>query len=146
MTHQNSNEFSESEFKIIHQPAAGNNIPIESESSLLENQDQTCLKQSNENEASSTVDNPCTKIEEEEEEEEEKSGRERLKRHRVEIAGRVWIPDTWGQENLLKDWTDCSAFDASLVNKNIMSARASLVEQGRRANSSSTTSFRIQNS
>ncbi|KAJ8754717.1 hypothetical protein K2173_012106 [Erythroxylum novogranatense] len=62
-------------------------------------------------------------------------GRERLKRHRIEMAGRVWIPDIWGQEELLKDWIDCSAFDSSLVPGGIMSARASLVEEGRRANS-----------
>uniref|UniRef100_A0A5B6YNK6 Protein BIC1 n=1 Tax=Davidia involucrata TaxID=16924 RepID=A0A5B6YNK6_DAVIN len=66
----------------------------------------------------------------------EDTGRERLKRHRVEVAGRVWIPDLWGQEELLKDWTDCTAFDASLVNTSIMSARAALVQEGRRANSS----------
>ncbi|KAL3628288.1 hypothetical protein CASFOL_027334 [Castilleja foliolosa] len=62
-------------------------------------------------------------------------GRERLKRHRVDVAGRVWIPDMWGQEGLLKDWIDCAAFDASLVNSRIMSARDALVEEARRANS-----------
>ncbi|CAK9151991.1 unnamed protein product [Ilex paraguariensis] len=61
----------------------------------------------------------------------EDSGRERLKRHRMEVAGRVWIPEIWGQEELLKDWTDCTAFDASLMNNSIMSARAALVEGGR---------------
>lgn len=69
--------------------------------------------------------------------------RERLKRHRIEAAGRVWIPDIWGQEELLKDWIDCSAFDASIMNSSIMSARAALVEEGRRANSSR---LRIENS
>lgn len=69
-------------------------------------------------------------------------GRERLKRHRVEVAGRVWIPDMWGQEDFLKDWIDCAAFDASLVNSSIMLARDSLVEEARRANS---TRLRIQN-
>ncbi|KAL6559199.1 hypothetical protein OROHE_006568 [Orobanche hederae] len=64
-------------------------------------------------------------------EEDRSSGRERLKRQRVEIAGRVWIPDIWGQEDFLKDWIDCSAFDASLVNSSIMSARDSLVEEGK---------------
>ncbi|KAM7464247.1 hypothetical protein LguiA_032368 [Lonicera macranthoides] len=59
----------------------------------------------------------------------EESGRERLKRLRVEVAGRVWIPDIWGQEELLKDWIDCNAFDASLVNNNIISARAALVQE-----------------
>ncbi|EEF33654.1 conserved hypothetical protein [Ricinus communis] len=62
-------------------------------------------------------------------------GRERLKRHRVEVAGRVWIPDIWGQEELLKDWIDCSAFDAPLLPNRIMSARTALVEEGRRATS-----------
>lgn len=61
----------------------------------------------------------------------EDTGRERLKRHRVEVAGQVWIPEIWGQEELLKDWIDCSAFDASVLNASIMSARAALVEEGR---------------
>ncbi|XVE96434.1 hypothetical protein REPUB_Repub02eG0221500 [Reevesia pubescens] len=73
---------------------------------------------------------------------EEDNGRERLKKHRIEVAGRVWIPEIWGQEELLKDWVDCSAFDASLVPSGIMSARAALVEEGRRANSGG---FRIEN-
>ncbi|OVA06011.1 hypothetical protein BVC80_1707g117 [Macleaya cordata] len=72
----------------------------------------------------------------------EVSGREKLKRHRIEVAGRVWIPDLWGQEELLKDWIDCSAFDASLFPNGIMSARAALVEEGRRANSGG---LRIEN-
>ncbi|KAJ8899585.1 hypothetical protein K2173_018559 [Erythroxylum novogranatense] len=62
-------------------------------------------------------------------------GRERLKRHRIEVGGRVWIPEIWGQEELLKDFIDCSAFDSSLVHSGIMSARAALVEEGRRTNS-----------
>ncbi|MCL7047911.1 hypothetical protein MKW94_030967 [Papaver nudicaule] len=62
------------------------------------------------------------------------SGRERLKRHRNEVAGRVWIPELWGQEKLLKEWTDCSAFDNTLFPSGLMSARAALVREGRRAN------------
>ncbi|WJX84816.1 hypothetical protein P8452_67346 [Trifolium repens] len=61
---------------------------------------------------------------------EEESERERLKRHRVEVAGRVWIPEIWGQEDLLKDWIDCTAFDAPLVPSKITMARAALVEEG----------------
>ncbi|KZV28436.1 hypothetical protein F511_03239 [Dorcoceras hygrometricum] len=49
----------------------------------------------------------------------------------------------WGQEELLKDWTDCTAFDSSLVNSSIMSARAALIEEARRANSTRIT---IENS
>lgn len=72
----------------------------------------------------------------------EENGRERLTRYRREIAGRVWIPDIWGQEELLKDWIDCSAFDASLVPNGIMSARAALAEQRTRTNSGG---LRIEN-
>ena len=36
----------------------------------------------------------------------EESGREKQKKNRVEVAGRVWIPEIFGQEELLKDWTD----------------------------------------
>ncbi|KAL7585513.1 protein BIC1 [Lactuca sativa] len=63
--------------------------------------------------------------------EEEECGRERLKRHRVEMAGRVWIPDIWGQEDLLNDWIDCSVFDSSLGNSSILSARTALVQEAR---------------
>lgn len=70
--------------------------------------------------------------------------RERLKRHRTQVAGQVWIPDMWGQEDLLKDWIDCTAFDSCLVNhQDITSARASLVADGRRASSGR---LRVQNS
>ncbi|XP_021833761.1 protein BIC1-like [Prunus avium] len=72
----------------------------------------------------------------------EDSGRERLKKHRVEVAGQIWIPDVWGQEELLQDWIDCSAFDASLFPSGIMSARSALVEEGRRQNSAR---IRIEN-
>eukprot|EP00257_Ricinus_communis_P007400 XP_002523802.2 uncharacterized protein LOC8271914 [Ricinus communis] len=54
-------------------------------------------------------------------------GRERLKKHREEVAGQVLIPDTWGQEDLLKDWIDCSSFDKSLAPDGIASARQALV-------------------
>ncbi|CAL0309961.1 unnamed protein product [Lupinus luteus] len=67
----------------------------------------------------------------------EDSGRERLKRHRVEVAGSVWIPERWGQEELLKDWIDCTtAFDAPLVPTRITIAREALVEEGRKVNAS----------
>ncbi|KAM7254706.1 hypothetical protein ACFE04_019947 [Oxalis oulophora] len=64
------------------------------------------------------------------EEKEDISGRERLKKHRKQVAGHVWIPDIWGQENFLKDWIDCNSFDSALVsNRIISSARSSLVQQ-----------------
>ncbi|KAJ6759938.1 PROTEIN BIC1 [Salix purpurea] len=45
------------------------------------------------------------------------------------------IPDTWGQENLLKDWIDCSTFDELLAPDGISSARESLVAERRRGSS-----------
>ncbi|KAK4857374.1 hypothetical protein QYF36_027319 [Acer negundo] len=54
-------------------------------------------------------------------------GRERLKRHREEVAGHVLIPDKWGQEEMLKDWIDCSSFEALLAPNKIASARKALV-------------------
>ncbi|KAJ6346463.1 hypothetical protein OIU77_029334 [Salix suchowensis] len=62
-------------------------------------------------------------------------GRERLRKHIEEVAGRVMIPDTWGQENLLKDWIDCSTFDELLAPNGISSARESLVAERRRGSS-----------
>ncbi|KAJ4904614.1 Uncharacterized protein Rs2_18565 [Raphanus sativus] len=65
------------------------------------------------------------------------TGREKLKKHRREMAGRVWIPEIWGQEDLLKDWIDCSTFDTCLVPNGISSARAALVQEARQAASAS---------
>ncbi|KAI3782410.1 hypothetical protein L2E82_12455 [Cichorium intybus] len=70
---------------------------------------------------------------------EEESGRERLKRLRVEMSGRVWIPDIWGQEDLLKKWIDCTVFDSSLEKNSVMSAREALIQEGR-------STLRIENS
>ncbi|ONK77570.1 uncharacterized protein A4U43_C02F7980 [Asparagus officinalis] len=70
------------------------------------------------------------------------TGRERLRRHRAEMAGKVRIPEIWGQERLLKDWVDCSAIDRCLVPKGVVSARKALVEECRRANSAG---LRIEN-
>ncbi|XVF46912.1 hypothetical protein PTKIN_Ptkin03bG0066300 [Pterospermum kingtungense] len=63
------------------------------------------------------------------------SGRERLKRHREEVAGRVLIPDRWDKEELLKDWIDYSSFDSLLAPKGLASARRALMAEGRRAGS-----------
>ncbi|XP_047969217.1 protein BIC1-like [Salvia hispanica] len=61
------------------------------------------------------------------------SGRERLKRHRGEVAGRVRVPETWGKEDFLKDWVDSTVFDAAVRSGGITTARAALMEEGRRA-------------
>ncbi|KAL5208094.1 hypothetical protein ABZP36_032529 [Zizania latifolia] len=60
----------------------------------------------------------------------EESARERLKRHRTEMAGRVRIPDMWGQERLLKDWVDCAVFDRPLAaTRGLLTARDALVAE-----------------
>ncbi|EHA8588109.1 protein BIC1-like [Cocos nucifera] len=61
--------------------------------------------------------------------------RPRLRRHRFETARSTCIPDTWGQEGLLKDWKDCSALSTYFIPKGIATARKALVEEFRRANS-----------
>ncbi|KAI4334234.1 hypothetical protein L6164_018950 [Bauhinia variegata] len=66
------------------------------------------------------------------------AGRERLKRHRDEVAGRVAIPDKWGQEQLHKDWIDYATFDALFSphsHRLIVSARDALIEDARKARS-----------
>ncbi|XP_048136799.1 protein BIC2-like [Rhodamnia argentea] len=72
------------------------------------------------------------------------SGRERLKRHRGEVAGRVPIPDLWGQEIFLKDWMDYSAFDAFLAPKGVASAREVLMAEGRRRQATSNQRLKIE--
>ncbi|CAD6244446.1 unnamed protein product [Miscanthus lutarioriparius] len=60
----------------------------------------------------------------------EESARERLKRHRTEMAGRVRIPEMWGQERLLKDWVDCAVFDRPLAaTTGLLTARDALVAE-----------------
>ncbi|KAK8641354.1 hypothetical protein V6N13_010765 [Hibiscus sabdariffa] len=62
---------------------------------------------------------------------EKDSGRERIKRHREEVAGRVSIPDKWGKEELLRDWMDYSSFDSLLAPTGLTSARKALMAEGR---------------
>ncbi|CAN6228009.1 unnamed protein product [Urochloa humidicola] len=57
------------------------------------------------------------------------STRERLKRHRREMAGRVWVPEMWGQEKLLKDWVDCAVFDRPMVPAGLLTARRALIAE-----------------
>uniref|UniRef100_A0A0E0K0M2 Protein BIC1 n=1 Tax=Oryza punctata TaxID=4537 RepID=A0A0E0K0M2_ORYPU len=60
----------------------------------------------------------------------EESARERLKRHRTEMAGRVRIPEMWGQERLLKDWVDCAVFDRPLAaTRGLLTARDALAAE-----------------
>lgn len=62
----------------------------------------------------------------------EYNGRDRLKRHREEVAGKVMIPEMWGQESLLKDWIDYSSFDKLLAPSGLASAREALVASSQR--------------
>uniref|UniRef100_A0A0E0KQA3 Protein BIC1 n=1 Tax=Oryza punctata TaxID=4537 RepID=A0A0E0KQA3_ORYPU len=80
------------------------------------------------------------------------SARERLKRHRREMAGRVWVPDMWGQEKLLKDWVDCAVFDRPLVPPDLLTARRALVAEcctrrpDRTTTPAGSSPLRVQNS
>ncbi|GMN60223.1 hypothetical protein TIFTF001_029330 [Ficus carica] len=67
------------------------------------------------------------------------SGRDRLKRHREEVADRVVVPDRWGKEELMKDWIDYSSFDKLLAPNGIRSAREALVMEARRRQAGSPT-------
>ncbi|GLJ07040.1 hypothetical protein SUGI_0056130 [Cryptomeria japonica] len=58
---------------------------------------------------------------------EECSARERLQRYRVQVAGSVWIPDSWDQEERLKEWVDPIALDRSLAPDGLLSARTALI-------------------
>ncbi|CDP06927.1 unnamed protein product [Coffea canephora] len=62
----------------------------------------------------------------------EESGREKLFRHWNEVAGRVCIPEIWGQEASLNDWMDCSLFDSLLAPKGAVSAREALIAERKR--------------
>lgn len=83
----------------------------------------------------------------------QESTRERLKRHRREMAGRVWVPEMWGQEKLLKDWVDCAVFDRPLVPTGLHKARRALIAEcyARRpdrtspASSTSSSQLRVHN-
>ncbi|KAH0449605.1 hypothetical protein IEQ34_020297 [Dendrobium chrysotoxum] len=76
-------------------------------------------------------------------EKEEETGPERLNRLRSEMAGKVWIPEIWGQEGLLKEWSDCTAFDRSMApDRLLLSARRALVAEYLRTNSAD---LRIEN-
>ncbi|CAI9105626.1 OLC1v1004595C1 [Oldenlandia corymbosa var. corymbosa] len=73
-----------------------------------------------------------TSCKKEEDEQIESGGREKLFRHRNEVAGRVCIPEKWGQEKLLKDWMDCSIFDELLAPKEAALAREALIAERKR--------------
>ncbi|EEF38527.1 conserved hypothetical protein [Ricinus communis] len=71
------------------------------------------------------------------------NGRERLKRHREEVAGEVRIPDKWSQESLLRDWMDYSSFDKLLAPEGLGLAREALITEARRGGGSSSQRLRI---
>ncbi|KAL1345589.1 hypothetical protein HN51_019324 [Arachis hypogaea] len=78
--------------------------------------------------------------EDEDEEEREETGRERLKRHREEVKGRVKIPEDWGQEKMMKEWIDYTTFDALFApHTMIVTARDALIADARKTTSSSSS-------
>ncbi|KAE9590827.1 hypothetical protein Lal_00023489 [Lupinus albus] len=132
MAHQSTTESND---KIPSHPLDinnNNNNNMEQQHDVTQN---TCASKTNLNKEEENI--ALQKVVEEESVVAEDSGRERLKRHRVEVAGSVWIPEKWGQEELLKDWVDCTnEFDAPLVHSRITIATEALVEDGRKVNAS----------
>nr|XP_004487496.1 protein BIC2 [Cicer arietinum] len=67
---------------------------------------------------------------------EEITGREKLKRHREEVKGKIELPKNWEKEKMLKEWVDYTTFDASFApHKLIVIARDALIEDARKARS-----------
>ncbi|EPS58384.1 hypothetical protein M569_16431, partial [Genlisea aurea] len=62
-------------------------------------------------------------------------GLEKLEMHRSAVAGRISVPDAWGQEEFLKDWIDCTVFDAPIVSSRVSTAKALLIGDVRRSDS-----------
>ncbi|PNX86745.1 soft fertilization envelope protein, partial [Trifolium pratense] len=60
---------------------------------------------------------------------EEITGRERLKRHREEMKGKVKVPENWEKEKKLKEWVDYTKFDALIFAPHalIVTARDALI-------------------
>ncbi|KAK7284867.1 hypothetical protein RJT34_19621 [Clitoria ternatea] len=142
MAHQSSTE---SDDQIPSQPLDLNTSPPHPSQDIFNNnmapQQEHCLTPSNhedddrDNDNNEDVTQSATVCDKEKVAlQEEEGGREKLKRHRGEVAGRVWIPEIWGQEDFLKDWIDCTAFDAPLVPSTITNAREALVQECTRAN------------
>lgn len=65
------------------------------------------------------------------------SGRERLKRHREEVAREVVrVPDKWGKEQLMKDWIDFANSDALWApHAIILAARDALIADATKSRS-----------
>ncbi|KAG8081887.1 hypothetical protein GUJ93_ZPchr0014g47091 [Zizania palustris] len=121
-------------------------VPLVPETTASDHQESAVPVQASEGSSASSEEevpvpdpDPAAKEKEKEHEQKQKqesaaddgqeSTRERLKRHRREMAGRVWVPDMWGQEKLLKDWVDCAVFDRPLVPPDLLTARRALVAE-----------------
>ncbi|XP_024633300.1 protein BIC1 [Medicago truncatula] len=68
---------------------------------------------------------------------EEITGRERLKRHREEMKGKVKVPENWEKEQKLKEWVDYTTFDALIFAPHalIVTARDALIADVRKSRS-----------
>ncbi|KAL5216706.1 hypothetical protein ABZP36_008107 [Zizania latifolia] len=134
---ERSTSESEEEEKKVLDP-----VPLAAETTVSDHQQSVVPEKAAEGSSASSeeevpvlVPDPAGKEKEHEQEQDsavddgQESTRERLKRHRREMAGRVWVPDMWGQEKLLKDWVDCAVFDRPLVPPDLLTARRALVAE-----------------
>ncbi|KAH7283657.1 hypothetical protein KP509_34G018200 [Ceratopteris richardii] len=57
--------------------------------------------------------------------------RERLQRHRLQVAGKLRIPESWSGEARLREWADPADVDETPRPADILAARAALVSERR---------------
>ncbi|KAH7421318.1 hypothetical protein KP509_13G050600 [Ceratopteris richardii] len=54
-------------------------------------------------------------------------GRKRLQLHRLQVSGKVVIPESWGREKFLQEWVAFGAVEDALRPAGLMAARAELM-------------------
>ncbi|KAH7404699.1 hypothetical protein KP509_15G039100 [Ceratopteris richardii] len=59
-------------------------------------------------------------------------GRQRLQEYRMQMSGKVVIPDSWGREEQLQDWVTYGIVEDALRPAGLMAARAALVNECQR--------------
>lgn len=71
-------------------------------------------------------------------------GAERMKKHWKEVSVRgVVIPETWGKEDFLKDWTQSTIFDALIARKRVDAARQALIAEKQKTRAASVRELQV---
>ncbi|XP_045805232.1 protein BIC2 [Trifolium pratense] len=111
-------------------------IPTSSSTSIQQNDDKLKCKYDDDDNAKEEEYNENV-VELETKVVEEITGRERLKRHREEMKGKVKVPENWEKEKKLKEWVDYTKFDALIFAPHalIVTARDALIADVRKSRS-----------